>query len=83
MNDLTRYQHSVAQVIYHLQWTTKYRYNMFKQEKYAILCDSILRDVAQRHGMLVIELTVAPDHVHAVINAKPNMSNNAHTNKQH
>lgn len=74
MTDLTRYQHSVAQCIYHLQWTTKYRYNMFKQEKYAVLCDNILREVAQRHGMQVIELAVQPDHVHAVVNAKPNMS---------
>jgi putative transposase len=74
MNELNSYQHSVAQVIYHLQWATKYRYNMFRQPKYAILCDNILRGIAQRHGMQVIELTVASDHVHAVIKAKPSMS---------
>ena len=74
MNDLSSYQHSVAQCIYHLQWTTKYRYNMFRNEKLAVLCDSILREVAKRHGMKMVELTVASDHVHAVVKAKPSMS---------
>jgi len=74
MSNLDSYQHSVAQCIYHLQWTTKYRYNMFRQEKYAILCDTILRDVAKRHNMQVVELTVASDHIHAVVKAKPSMS---------
>ena len=74
MNDLSSYQHSVAQCIYHLQWTTKYRYNMFRKEKYAVLCDGILRGIAARHQMEVIELAVQPDHVHAVIKAKPSMS---------
>lgn len=74
MSNLDSYQHSVAQCIYHLQWTPKYRYSMFKQEKYAVLCDSILREVAARHAIQVIELTVASDHVHAVVKAKPSMS---------
>ena len=74
MINLDSYQHSVAQCIYHLQWTPKYRYNMFKQEKYAVLCDNILRKVAVRHSIQVIELTVAADHVHAVVKTKPNMS---------
>ena len=74
MNDLNSYQHSVAQCIYHLQWTTKYRYKMFRKEKFAVLCDGILRGVAQRHGMEIVELTVQPDHVHAVVKAKPSMS---------
>jgi len=72
-NDLSSYQHCVAQCIYHLQWVTKYRYNVFRQEKYAVLCDEILREVAVRHGMEVIELTVASDHVHAVVKARPSM----------
>ena len=74
MFDLCSYKHSVAQCIYHLQWTTKYRYNMFKQEKYAVLCDGILRNVAERHGLGILELTVELDHVHVVVSAKPSMS---------
>ena len=74
MNDLNRYQHSVAQCIYHLQWVTKYRYCMFRKEKYAVLADGILRGVAARHGMEVIELAVQAEHVHAVVKAKPSMS---------
>ena len=66
-SDLTSYQHSVAQCIYHLQWTTKYRYNMFRQEKYAVLCDEVLRRAAARHGMEVLELSVMQDHVHVVV----------------
>lgn len=74
MNDLTGYQHSVAQCIYHLQWTTKYRYSMFRQEKYALLCDELLRRIADRHGMTIVELAVMLDHIHAVVKAKPSMS---------
>ena len=74
MKDLNSYQHSVAQCIYHIQWTTKYRYNMFRKEKYQILCDELIRNIAQKHGMEIIELTVQTDHVHAVIKAKPSMS---------
>ena len=74
MNDLTSYQNSVAQCIYHLQWTTKYRYKMFKKEKYAVLADGILRGIAARHGMEVVELAVQDEHVHVVIKAKPSMS---------
>jgi len=73
-NDLSGYGHSVAQCIYHLQWAPNYRYNVFRQEKYAVLCDEILRWVAARHGLEVIELTVASDHVHAVVKARPSMS---------
>ena len=73
-NDLSSYQHCVAQCIYHLQWTTKYRYTMFRKEKYAVLCDSILRNIAERHGMQMLELTVEPDHVHAVVKSKPSIS---------
>lgn len=47
---------------------------MFEQEKYAVLCDEVLREVAERHELKVIELTVAPDHVHIVVKAKPSMS---------
>ena len=45
-----------------------------EKEKYAVLCDTILREVAARHHIQVIELTVASDHVHAVVKAKPSMS---------
>ena len=74
MNDLTSYQHSVAQCIYHLQWTTKYRDEMLRKEKYAVLADGILRGIAARHGMEIVELAVQPEHVHAVVKAKPSMS---------
>ena len=47
---------------------------MFRREKLAVLCDGILREVAERHGMQMVELTVASDHVHAVVKAKPSMS---------
>ena len=39
-----------------------------------MLCDGILRGIAVRHGIEVVELTVASDHVHAVVKAKPSMS---------
>jgi len=47
---------------------------MFRKEKYAILADTIIREVGKRHGMQFEELTVESDHVHAVVKAHPSMS---------
>ena len=47
---------------------------MFRQEKYIKLCDEILREVAGRHGIAIRELSVMPDHIHAIVDVPPTMS---------
>ena len=66
--------HSVGQNLYHLEWCPKYRYSMFRREENKKLCEEILYDIANRHNIKIIELSVMPDHVHAVVEIPSTMS---------
>ena len=72
--DLVSGSHSIGQNLYHLEWCPKYRYNMFRQEENKNLCEEILQDVAKRHHIKIDELSVMPDHIHAVVEIPPTMS---------
>lgn len=72
--ELKHYSHKVGVNVHHLEWCTKYRYEMFKQDKYKNLSEEILRETAQRHGIIIRELFVMPEHIHASIEIPPNMS---------
>jgi putative transposase len=64
--NLTHKSHIVGQNIHHLEWCTKYRYDMFRQDKYKNILEAILQDIASEKGMKIISLTVASNHVHIV-----------------
>ena len=66
--------HSVGQNMYHLEWCPKYRYNMFRKQEHKNLCEHILHDVASRHNIVINELSVMSDHIHAVVSIPPTMS---------
>jgi len=66
--------HSIGQNLYHLEWCPKYRYNMFKQEETKKLCEEVLHEIANRYQMTIAELSVMPDHIHAVIGIPSTMS---------
>jgi len=66
--------HSVGQNMYHLEWCPKFRYNMFRKQEHKNLCERILHDVASRHNISIEELSVMPDHIHAVVSIPPTMS---------
>ena len=72
--ELKHYSHKVGVNVHHLEWCTKYRYKMFKQDKYKKLAEEILRETAQRHKMIIRELFVMPEHVHMSVEAPPSMS---------
>ena len=72
--ELISASHSIGQNMYHLEWCPKYRYNMFKQEKNKKLCEDVLHEVAKRHKIKLIELSVMPDHIHTVAVIPPTMS---------
>ncbi len=71
--DLISSSHSVGQNIYHLEWCPKYRYHMFKNEDIKKLCEDILREIAHRHHITIIELSVMPDHIHMVVSLPTTM----------
>ena len=72
--EMKHYSHKVGVNVHHLEWCTKYRYQMFKQDKYKNLCEEILRETAQRHYMKIRELFVMPEHIHISLEVPPDMS---------
>jgi len=47
---------------------------MFMKEENKKLCEDILEEVAKRHKIKIEELSVMPDHIHAVVGIPPTMS---------
>jgi len=72
--ELKRYAHKVGVNVHHLEWCTKYRYRMFKQEKYKKLAEEILKDISQKHRMHIREVFVMPEHIHMSVECVPSMS---------
>jgi len=72
--EMKHYAHKVGVNVHHFEWCTKYRYEMFKQDKYKSLSEEILKKTAQRHGMTIRELFVMPEHIHVSVEIPPIMS---------
>ena len=66
--------HSIGQNMYHLEWCPKYRFNMLRKPENKKLCERILRDIALRYNIKIIELTVMPDHIHLIVSLPTTMS---------
>ena len=47
---------------------------MFKREENKKLCEKILKEIAERHGIIIIEMAVMSDHIHLVVEIPPTMS---------
>jgi putative transposase len=47
---------------------------MFRKEKNKKLCEEILKKVAERHKIEIIDLSVMPEHIHAVVSIPHTMS---------
>src|SRR3989338_5624043 len=72
--EFQHHAHKVGVNVHHLEWCTKYRYQMLRQEKYKKLCEDALRQQAERHGIAIRELGVMPEHVHVSCELPPSMS---------
>ena len=66
--------HIKYQLVYHLVWIPKYRYQIFTKEKYRYDYEVILRILCQRHGFQIQELAVMPDHIHLLVCVPPSVS---------
>jgi len=72
--EIKHHAHKVGVNVHHLEWCTKYRYKIFKQDKYKNLCEEILKETAQRHRIIIRELFVMPEHIHISVETLPSMS---------
>ena len=72
--EMSSVNHVAGQNVFHLEWCPKYRYECFRKEQTIKDCAAAIRAAAERNGITVLYLAVMPDHVHAVVSLKPNMS---------
>jgi putative transposase len=64
--------HGFGQVSFHVVFCPKYRYKILVDEVKSA-CESVLREVARKHGFVIHELQVMSDHVHIFVGFKPNV----------
>ena len=72
--EMKYYAHKVGVNVHHLEWCTKYRYKMFRQDEYKKLCEEILKETAKRHNIILREMGVMPEHIHVSCEVPPSMS---------
>lgn len=46
---------------------------MFRKEENRELCEVVLREIAERHGIEIMGTSVMPDHVHLIAGIPPTM----------
>ena len=66
--------HKVGINVHHLEWCTKYRYSMLRQNKYKNDCENAIRQQADRHGITIREIFVMPEHIHISCELPPSIS---------
>ena len=72
--ELRHDNHKVGINFWHMNWQTKYRYNMFAKFKYKNLCEASIRKAAKRHNIKIHILRVMPDHLHIMVTLPKGMS---------
>ena len=58
--------HCARRSVWHIEWCTKYRYQMMRKEENRRLVEACIRQAACRHGIKILAIEVMPDHVHVI-----------------
>ena len=61
---LQSYSHCVVNSNWHLQFTPKYRRNVFGDFVLKTACEKSFRVIAERLGVMLVVVSFGPDHVH-------------------
>ena len=64
---------AVFDIKYHLVWITKYRYKILRG-RIAERARDLLRQICQAREAVIIRGAVAPDHIHMLVSAPPDMA---------
>ena len=67
--ELVRGHHSVGEANLHLQFTAKYRRDVFRDVVVRRVCEDSFHEAADRLGIVIHALAFAPDHVHVFVGA--------------
>ena len=71
---LMRGNHSVGEANLHLQFTPKYRRDIFVDTLVKMACEESFRETAEELGLVIHALAFGPDHVHIFLGACRNQS---------
>ena len=66
--------HGVGQLIFHLEFCPKYRYNMLRQDRYKDFLTSILERETEKMRCKIDSMGIQNDHVHLIIISRPSIS---------
>lgn len=69
-NELSYGRGYVYSLQYHIVWCTKYRRDVLTAGADED-CKKLLRDLSEEYGFRILAMEVMPDHVHVLIDAKP------------
>ena len=65
---------SVGASEYHLQWVTKYRFDVLAEESSWKDCETAIRYTALKYSIEIVEIGIMEDHVHVVAKIPPYLS---------
>ena len=64
---LNHFSHKVGLNFWHLEWCTKYRYEMMRKFENKNLVQAAIRKAASSHNIEIHIVKVLPDHVHLLV----------------
>ena len=71
---LKKFSHNVGKNFWHIEFATKYRYNMFVKFKQINLVNACIRKICNNHKIQIHTLYVMPDHVHMLVTLPYNIT---------
>jgi len=71
---LVRGHHSVGEANLHLQFTPKYRRDIFRDKTVKKVCEESFQETAEKLGLVIHALAFGPEHIHIFIGACKNHS---------
>ena len=64
---LRHYSHKVGLNFWHIEFATKYRYNMMRKFEHKNLVGAAIRKTATEHSIVIHSIFVMPNHVHMLV----------------
>ena len=74
INAYKSYGSSVGNNLKSIQITTKYRYEMLRQERLKIFCKVSIEEACKRHNIEIIIVKVLNEHVHMIVDCPRTIS---------
>ena len=74
INEYQHYANSVGNNLQSIQITTKYRYQMMKQEKLKVFCRVAIEEACKKHKIEIKIIKVLNEHSHMIANCPRTMS---------